>query len=584
MREPVQIVEIDVDYCSLNYGDAPCTAALGSTGTRKCFNMYRHCQDQENFARSVLTLRFAQPRINMPKDQVYFPVLESASPRSASVNIGGADPRLAALGKRATVTARLKDFPYHDRLLDKYQAERVSGAAQTDEVGYNPATRSTFFRKLKSRWPFYAGRPMRVISGYIDDGILADTQTRHFIITNMSLDDRGNVTITGKDVLDLADNDKAKCPRESSGVLGVDITEAATSLTLAPEGIGDSEYPTSGKIVIGSEIMDFTRSGDVLTLTTRAAAGTTRSSHSAGDSVQVCFEVDAARIDTTIADLLTTYAGIDPSFIPTSTWQAEIDRWASSLVLDAIIPKPEGVAKLVGELAVLGVSIWWDDVNQLIGLKMTRPPDGDTVYTLTDDNAIISASVEDRDEDRLTRVAYYTRMIDPTDGDDDEDNFSLRQVFIDVGAESDNEYDGSKSREIFCRWLNDGNTADVRIAARRLLQRMSDAPQYFIMDLDAKDRAIGLTDVLLVTSDVFTDETGRAVETPMQVVAIETPTPGHRIRIRAQSYRLAVEVDYITPNTTPVFSAASGADQQRYAFFSDSNGLMSDGTPGARFV
>lgn len=583
MREPVEIVEIDVDYCSLTYGSAPCTAALGTTGVRKCFNMYQHCQDRENFTREALTLRFAQPRPNMPKDQVYFPALESTSTRSASVNIGGSDPRLASLGKRATVTARFKDFSYHDRILDKYQAERVSGAAQTDEPGYNPADRGLFFRKLKSRWPFYAGRPMRVITGYIDGGALTDTQTRHFIVTNMTLDDRGNVTIEGKDVLDLADNDKAKCPAESNGLLAEDLTATATTMELAPEGIGDAEYPASGKIVIGSEIMDFTRAADVLTLT-RAVAGTSGSTHSAGDSVQVCYEVDNGRIDDTIQDLLVNFAGIDPAFVPFATWQAEIDRWASSLVLDAIIPKPTGVAGLVGELAVLGVSIWWDDIAQEIRIKMTRPPDGDAVYSLTDDNAIISAQVEDRDEDRLTRIAFFTRIIDPTDGEDDDENYRLRQVFVDVEAESDNEYNGSRNREIFCRWLNDGNTADVRIAARRLLQRMSNAPQYFTMELDAKDRAVGLTDVLLVTSDTFTDETGRSAEIPMQVVAIEEIRAGHRFRVRAQSYRLAVDVGYCSPNDAPDFASASEAERNAYIYCADNNGSLPDGSQPFRAV
>lgn len=573
MREPVQIVEIDVDVCSLTYGTSPCAAVLGTTGVRKCFNMYRHCQDRENFAASTLTLRFAQPRPNMPKDAVYFPCLESASPRSATVNIGGADPRLAALGRRATVSVRLRDFPYHDRLTDPYQAERISGTAQTDEGGYNPADRGTFFTKLRARWPFYAGRPLRVVEGYIDGGTLSEARTRHYVITEWAVDDSGAVTIEAKDVLDLADNKKAVCPRQSSGVLALDMTINATSATLTPAGIGDLEYPASGKVVIGSEIMAFTRSGDVLTLTARGTDGTDAATHSAEDAVQLCYEVDRARLDDTLQDLIENYAGISSAFVPFADWQAEVTRWAPNLRLTTIIPKPTGVAQLIGELAVLGVSIWWDDVEQEIRLKMIRPPDGDTVFEVTDDNAIKAASVEDRDEDRLTRVAFFTVMIDPTRSDTDPANYRRQRLLIDLEAESALEYGGSRVRNVFCRWLNQGADAVTRIAGRRLLRRLSDAPQHFVMTLDAKDRGMSLTDVLRVTSRTFTDETGKPEVQLVQAIGIEDVRSGHDFRLTAQAYQQRGRLFYIAPNDAPNYDAATAEQRAEYGFMVDGSTL-----------
>jgi len=585
MREPVQIVEIDVDVCSLTYGSAPCTAVLGTTGVRKCFNMYRHCQDTENFAQSTLTLRFAQPRLTMPRDEVYFPCLESASPRSASVNIGGADPRLDALGRRATVTVRLRDFPYHDRLTDPYQAERISGTAQTDEGGYNPQDRGTFFAKLRARWPYYAGRPMRVVEGYIDGGTLTEERTRHFVITDWAMDDAGGVTIDGKDVLDLADNKKAVCPRQSSGVLAADIAADATSATLTPAGIGDSEYPASGKVVIGSEIAAFTRSGDLLTLTARGTDGTNAASHSAEDAVQLCFEVDRVRIDEVVRELLEDYAGISSAFIPISDWQAEVSRWAPSMRLKTIIPKPTGVARLVGELAPLGVSIWWDEVAQEIRLKTIRPPDGDTVFNVTDDNAIKGARVEDRDEDRLTRVAFYTAMIDPTRSETDPGNYRRQRLLIDLEAESAIAYGSSRVRNVFCRWLNQGADALVRIAGRRMLGRLSDAPQHYVLTLDAKDGDITLTDILEVSSRAFTDETGRPETQLLQVVALEDDRSGHDFRVTAQSYRQRGRLFYIAPNDAPEYDAATDEQRAAYGFLVDETaGEFADGTPAYEMI
>lgn len=583
MREPVQIVEMDVDYCTLTYGAGDCTAALGSTGVRKCYNMFRHCQDRANFDQGSLTLRFAQPRANMPTDQVYFPCLSEATPRSAMVNIGGADERLDPLGRRATVTVRLRDFPYSDRLTDKYQAERISGTAQTDEGGYNPADRGTFFRKLRARFPYYAGRPLRVIDAYIDGGTVQAEKTRHFVITDMAMDDQGGVTIEAKDVLDLADNKKATCPRQSTGVLTLNMTNSATSLTVTPEGIGDLEYPASGKIVIGSEVMAFTRSGDVFTVE-RAQNNTQASSHNRADAVQLCYEVNRQRIDDVVEDLLVNYGNVPVGFIPATDWAAEVTRWGTSIELTTLIPKPEGVAKLVGELAVLGVNIWWDDVAQQVRLKMVRPPDGDPVYSINDDNAIKSAMVEDMDEARLTRVAFFSAQIDPTKTVTDADNYRQQWLFIDLESETPFQYGGSRTREIFCRWLNTGDDTTIRINAQRLLQRLKDAPQRFKVTLDAKDAAISPTDVLRVNTRVFVDEAGASRMQPMQVLSVRDIRAGHEFEVLAQSYNLDVEIGYCAPNDAPDFASATPAERLQYIYCSDASGLLPDGSRAFRAV
>jgi hypothetical protein len=76
MSRPIVVVEIDVPVCSLTYGTAPCTASIPTTGAIKCFNTTRTCQDKENFTRSVLTLRFAEPFAEMAFDA--YPALTTA--------------------------------------------------------------------------------------------------------------------------------------------------------------------------------------------------------------------------------------------------------------------------------------------------------------------------------------------------------------------------------------------------------------------------------------------------------------------------------------------------------------------------
>ncbi len=49
-RKPVYIVEMDLDFCTRTYGVSPCTAAIGVTGTAKCFQTRKTCQDAANYS------------------------------------------------------------------------------------------------------------------------------------------------------------------------------------------------------------------------------------------------------------------------------------------------------------------------------------------------------------------------------------------------------------------------------------------------------------------------------------------------------------------------------------------------------
>ena len=66
----------------------------------------------------------------------------------------------------------------------------------------------------------------------------------------------------GKDVLKLASDERAVCPIPSQGRLNLDMTAIATSFTVTPSGVG-ADYDASGYVRVGSEVMSYTRSGDV---------------------------------------------------------------------------------------------------------------------------------------------------------------------------------------------------------------------------------------------------------------------------------------------------------------------------------
>lgn len=67
-RHPVQIVELDIDYCTLSYGTAPCVAALGTTGFDKCFNTRKTCQDPDNYDPATKVYRFSSEELRVPQN------------------------------------------------------------------------------------------------------------------------------------------------------------------------------------------------------------------------------------------------------------------------------------------------------------------------------------------------------------------------------------------------------------------------------------------------------------------------------------------------------------------------------------
>lgn len=570
-HSPVTVFEIDLDYCDLTFGVGDCFATLGGQVVRKCYNTWNTCKLKSAFVKGVKTYRFVTANSGFPVGGNYIPALVSASGRSGTVNISGADDKLSSLGTRAVINAKFIDFVDSDTLTDKYQAERISGAAQIDEPGYNPRDRLSFWTKLKARNPNYGGRPARIIQGTLADGVFTPMTTRHFVITGFDgPDSSGNVTIEAKDILSLADNEKAVAPKAGRGFLSADIAADATEITLLPAGVG-VEYPSVGVAVIGSEIVQFNRTGDVLTVA-RGQRGTVAAEHRVNDTVQPVYAPRLKRVDLVVKELLEDYAGIPSDYIPFADWQAECDRWAPNLVLTADICKPEGVAKLIGELAVLGVTIWWDDVAQVIQLKINRPPDTDEVADITDDRNAISITQEDREEDRLTRVSFWTVQIDPTKALG-KDNFLRQRLLIDVDAESAFNYNGQRIKEIYCRWLNHGADALVRIISKRMLNRFNRQPVLYEIMLDAKDD-IELAQVIRMQSRVVSDESGKPYPQLMQVIRRDDVKNGHSLKVKAQKFQFDQRYAYVTEDSRPVYSLSSDAQKARGAYFVDEGTLI----------
>lgn len=558
------------------------------TATRKCFNTFATCSNKANFDKTTNTQTFVMNRSSLPGLLSAYPTLDSVSSFTSTVNLSGGDARYGAFGRRGEVTVTLRDHVDTDSLFDKYYRGRKAGTAQADAVGYDPEDFGTYWTRRKSQWPYYSGKPLRIVDAYLENDVLVIQNTRHFVITEIKgPDDNGKVVIQGKDILSLADDKKALAPKPSRGKLASAVTVGVgQTFTLEPAGIG-AEYATSGYATIGSEVVGFIRSVDTITLTERGVDRSIAATHAIGDSFQQALRLSDARIDDTIYDLLVNYAKIDPAFCPkVIKWEPEITRWMSSVLMNTVITKPTGVTQLVSELADLGVSIWWDDVNQEVGLKATHPvEDSDTIFDASDDLNLKAISQEDRNEDRITQVHFYTKQQDPTKDYKEKANYNQINVIVDTEAEGANAYNDTKIREVFCRWFNNGADAIVRVLALRLLKRFNKVPVHLNMTFDSVEgEALALTDVIRLNSRVVTDDVGIPKEKLFQVFRKDTAGGGKDIKVSAQGFDYEGRYGFFLATTGNNYNTATPTQKAKGAFFVGPTLKFADGTGPYLFI
>lgn len=572
-KQPITLVEIDLPYCSLTYGVSPCTAVLGTTGSVKCFNCRSTCQDVTNYDETTKTVIYATNQDGIPDEAGVFPALKSVSTRPAEINLSGFDPKSTALGTRARVSFTLQDFADADTWLDKYQSERVSGAALASAVGYSPIARGSHLSRLTSRFPYYNGIPVRVRRGYVGDARV-DMPTEYYVMSGIDGPNAaGVVSCTAKDVLDLVDNKKATYPAASTGKLLSAITETDTSATLTPSGIG-SEYASSGLIRIGSEIMTYTLSGDDLTLT-RAQEGTTASTHAALDLVQECAVLDGVRISDAIETILSDNDAFIASYIDSTAWQEEYDTWLGGFKIGrVIISEATGKTQLIGELCQLGVMVWADPESQSIILKANAPIGPDESYVdLNDDENNVRGSIDiaKSEDQRASSIWLFHGVKSWTATMSDAQNYDK----LSISAPAENLYGTEAIKKIYSRWFGRaGNDATASVISERLLSRYEQTPTLVSGYLDVKDRdAIKLGTRVMLETYLLQDVDGAVLAQPMQINYAEYSEG--RVKYKAESFRLEGAFAFWMDSATAPTDWDSATEAQRSigAFWDDATNL-----------
>lgn len=574
-RQPLVVVELDLDYCGNTYGSAPCTAAVGVTGTQKCWNTRAPCQDPDNFNRGVRTYRFCSQRSNLPVGVSMFPAIVD-EPNFSPTKITPGE----GLGWRAEVSVTLQDFPHHDRGIDPYVTER----------NYDPETRGTFFGKLLARNPYYQGRIMRVKTGYITSPWSWDNfETRTYTIESISgPDSNGRVTIKGQDILKLADNERAQAPEPNTGKVLAAIDDVTGTLTLTPTGIGNLEYAASGTYRTGNEIGTFTRSGDTVTLTARGLYGTVADSHDAGDLFQECLVYSTVNVVNILYGLLTDYVGISASYIDfAGEWTAEKNTYLSMHNFSNVISKPEGVKGLIEELCRDAlIDMWWDEKQAKVRLKALAPPLANaTVAELAEAYDLLPDSVQVKPlpEKRVSRVWVSWDRIDYTERADKAENYKQHLVnAAAVATEGEDQYDSKSVKIILSRWII--NEAQASTLAGRLVSRYRDTPKLVKFALDAKDSSVWTGDTKDINTRLIQDFDGANLPHRVQILQVDEVAPGHRYEYEALSLAFSGRYGFIAPNGTGDYSIESETNRNRYAFICLNTGLFSNGDEGYKII
>jgi hypothetical protein len=585
-RQPIQIIEIDQQVCSLTYGVAPCTAS----GPTKCFNSFSTCQDRPNYAATTQTIKFCKATSNLPVGEGLIPSLQSVSTLPTQLNFGGGARDTQPLGRRGAITATFEDHPYSDIQADKYLDDRL----------YEPFEQGTFWSKWLARNPYYNGWTVRVRDGYIGQSISSMPARTYYLERVQVQGSSGRVTLTAKDALKLADDKRALCPVPRQWSLAAAMNNSSTA-AFTVLGAATADLPSLfGFLRIDDEIIQYTGRTAVTggvsvgtgifpipTTVVRGMFGTTPAAHNAGTRVQLVRVYGQLLCWDVVYDLLVNFGGVPASLIDKPAWDAEGNQWLADIRITGYISEPTGVTRLIGEICEQCLmNIWWDERAQKIQMRAVRVPTT-TVPKIDDEGHIIadSFSVAERDDERITQMWLYFRPRDWSKRIDDDGNYQSIRIRIDADAEAATQYADRRIRKVFSRWLlTDAQAINV---TAKLLSYYRDTPRVITLDLDAKDRALWTGDIVDVRHRSITSADGSSVFQRYIVISAQEVKSGETVRYELQSFGPRTDTDpggdtfsFWTVSGMTTYALATADERRANAFWGENNGTMPGGDPG----
>lgn len=574
-REPIQIVEIIQPRCANTFGVAPCTA----TGT-PCYNTRGSCTGNygnDYVLGDPLSLFFCKGRFaEMSIEGVPYiiPSLVSVSTSPTMINLAGSNPDAQGLGNRAVCELVFADHPHSDRRVDPYLLSR----------SVDPKTRGSFWTKWLARNKYRQNVRINVYEGYAGQALSAMVKRQYFLQSVQGPDESGRIKMQGKDILVKLEERKAQAPVASKGELRSAITAVQTSIDVA--GALVSEYAASGTLRIGSEVMTYTGITDnttyiTFTGVTRGTDGTTAATANAEAAVQQCLRFTSQRVDDIIEELLTTYGGVDASFLDLTQWATEVDNYLSFFLLSTLITTPTAVTTLVSQIQEQAlVYIWWDERDAQVRMKAVRGVDEEPPL-LTDENNILagSFSLTEKPRERASQVWVYWDRDRVTENFTEPNSYASVVINANVQSETPELYGEPSIRKIFGNWLPNGALAET--TASKIINRYVDVPSECKFRMDAKDRTYWVGDTVTISHYLDVDVHGERRLRNWTIISAEEVVPGETIEYVAEDTTLYGRFSYVMAGGSADYPGADAAPF-RSAYIGNAAGFLSDGETCAR--
>lgn len=555
-KRPVWFCVLTIDRCALTYGSAPCTAAVGTTGQRKCFNTFETCQDRPNYDLETVDLKFCSVNENPFPGEIVKPYITGVSVAPTEIK----DTKVI----KASVTLNLADEPDNDVGLDKYISDR----------DYDPMARGTFWRKFIARNPNYKGRPLALYEGYEGDAVGEYTQVFLGRLENITIRNNGGVSVSALD--NMTRMDDVLLPPNTDLKLVTDVNDSVTSMTLSDS---DELFSTPGYLLIGTEMIYYTTVDaptNVISGITRGVRFTTATEHSSGDKCQPVYH----RTDNPfnlMTTLLLTDVGYAAGEVDSTAFTTARDQPGVEPDFECFIKKPTKASDIFFEMVDLCDSVSWqaEDLKITIARQLPNLP-GRTYRAITDGNAIIrdSIAVDLNPESRTSRVSLHWDVIGSGDPKEVED-YLKHNIAIDVEAESAVAFNQIAEEVLKARCISTGTVADddlfdyAAYFAIRRVYRKQKALTRLVADLEEQYADIKTGEFTHVSTDRIVDATGLGiVKEPFMVIKRQRKDKGVRLTLQHQPtqkfwfWAAAGTNDYAdatdAEKETAFFAAASG--------------------------
>lgn len=585
----------DFRYIATAGAAVPVNPSITGTGTSQCFNTFPTCQDRVNYDKITKVYRFANQRVDTLQvvgDAPTFPTVLGVSLAPTELT-----PR-QGLGVRASCTVEFTDHTYSDEGVDPYRLTRIGGA--------NWENKSTFWRRLLARNANYENRVMRVITGFMDESGIPDLSafvTRSYTIQSVTWpDSSGRVTVTGKDPLRLADGDRAVWPTRSRARTTIATDALGTALQCYDPDARLSTDFAAGQVYVrvGREVMRMTAAahfdGETAITVERATLPAfypgpqfnVAAAIEVGADVSSCYLFDSQSVPQVLNTLLGLGCGIDSSFLPVATWEAEMVAGArSGLRLSTLLCEPTQVKTLIEELTQLNLNVWWDDRASLVKMRpvLVNPPQS----ALWTDRANIlqdSLDVALNSRTRVSQSWVYFALQWPLADLDKLESYASIEVFADLEAEAVDFYGVTAIQETRTRWLPISQGADAVQMASNLVLRYRYGKCGVTVMVDPKDRAPWTGDTVGLQSLQVTGPNGEPLTVVLGILRAEEQWTDAGLMIQYSGEGqitglLAAQVREaaITLDTQVDYGAATVAEREANCFICADSRQFADGKP-----